>query len=68
MELITIFKAVTQAEAQVVRSRLEAADFHPFLPDEMSAFSSDPMALGSGGIRIQVPATEAAEAKEFLES
>jgi hypothetical protein len=68
MNFVTIFKAVSAAQVQVVRSRLEAADFHPFVPDDFSAFGSDPLALGSGGIRIQVPEAEAAEAKEFLAS
>jgi hypothetical protein len=68
MDFVTIHKAISAADAQVVRSRLEAANFHPFVPDDLSAFGSDPLALGSGGIRIQVPEAEAAEAKEFLES
>ena len=66
MDFVTIIKAVSAAHAEVIRSRLEAANFHPFMPDECSAFGSDPLALGSGGIRIQVPEDEAAEAKEFL--
>ena len=68
MNFITIFKAVNAAQVQVVRSRLEAADFHTFVPDDLSAFGSDPLALGSCGIRIQVPEAEAAEAREFLEN
>ena len=63
MTFTTIFKAVNTAQAEVIRSRLEAADFHPFVPDELSAFGSDAMTLGSNGIRIQVP-----EALEFLAS
>jgi hypothetical protein len=68
MDFVTIHKAVSAADAEVVRSRLEAANFHPFMPDDLSAFGSDPLALGAGGIRIQVPTEEAADAKEFLES
>jgi hypothetical protein len=68
MDFVTIHKAVSAADAQVVRSRLAAANFHPFVPDDLSAFGSDPLALGADGIRIQVPANEAADAKEFLES
>ena len=68
MNLVTIYKAVSSAQVQIIRSRLEAANFHPFVPDDLSAFGSDPMALGSGGVRIQVPENEAADAKEFLAS
>jgi hypothetical protein len=68
MDLVTIYKAMNAADAEVVRSRLEAADFHPFMPDDLSAFGSDPLALGSSGIRIQVPEAEAADAEEFLKS
>ncbi len=68
MNPVTIFKAFNPAEAQLVRSRLEAAGFHPFVADELSALSIDGYSLAAGGIRVQVPESEAADAKEFLES
>ena len=68
MSPITIFKAFNPAEAQLVRSRLEAAGFHPFVADELSALSIDGYSLAAGGIRVQVPESEAAEAKAFLET
>ena len=34
MELSTIFRALNSAEAQLVRSQLEAADFDVFVADE----------------------------------
>ena len=67
MSPTTIFKAFNPAEAQLVRSRLEAAGFHPFVADELSALSIDGYSMAVGGIRVQVPESEAAEAKEFLE-
>jgi hypothetical protein len=66
MELITIFLGLNPAEAQLVRSRLEAANFHPTVADELAALSMDGYALAAGGIRVQVPESEAAEAREFL--
>lgn len=66
MELVTIFKAFNPAEAQLVRSRLDAAGFHAIVAHELSALSMDGYALAAGGIRVQVPEVEAAEAKEFL--
>jgi hypothetical protein len=68
MSPTTIFKAFNPAEAQLVRSRLEAAGFHPFVADELSALSIDGYSLAAGGIRVQVPESEAADAKEFLET
>jgi hypothetical protein len=68
MSPTTIFKAFNPAEAQLVRSRLEAAGFHPFVADELSALSIDGYALAAGGIRVQVPEEEAADAREFLET
>jgi hypothetical protein len=68
MNPTTIFKAFNPAEAQLVRSRLEAAGFHPFVADELSAFSIDGYSMAVGGIRVQVPESEAADAREFLET
>ena len=66
MSPVTIFNAFNPAEAQLVRSRLEAAGFHPFVADELSALSIDGYALAAGGIRVQVPENEADDAREFL--
>jgi len=68
MDFVTVFTAFSPAEAQVVRSRLEAAEFHPFVTGELSALSMDGYSLAVGGIRVQVPEAEAADAKEFLEA
>jgi hypothetical protein len=66
MQLVTIFQAFNPAEAQLVRSRLEAAGFHPFVANELSALSVEGYSMAVGGICVQVPETEAAEAREFL--
>jgi hypothetical protein len=66
MNPVTIYKALNPADAQMVFSRLDAAGFHPFVADEIAALSMEGYALAAGGIRVQVPASEAAEAKEFL--
>ncbi len=68
MDFSVIFTALNPAEAQLVRSRLEAAGFHPFVANENSALGTEGYALAVGGIRVQVPSAEAAEAREFLES
>ena len=66
MGFVTVFTAFNPADAQLTRSRLEAAGFHPFVADELSALSMDGYALAAGGIHVQVPEAEGADAKEFL--
>jgi len=68
MQLVTIVTAFNPAEAQLVRSRLDAAGFHPVVKNEISALSMEGYALAAGGIQVQVPEEEAAEAREFLNS
>ncbi|MGA2244245.1 MAG: DUF2007 domain-containing protein [Verrucomicrobiota bacterium] len=68
MNLVTLYKAFSPADAQLVRSRLETAGFHPFVADELAALSMDGYSLAIGGIRVQVPDTEYAAAREFLDT
>lgn len=64
--LVTVQTSFNPADAHLVRSRLEAAGFHPVVAHELSALSMDGYALAAGGILVQVPEAEAAEVKEFL--
>jgi hypothetical protein len=66
MTIGTIYRAFNPADAHLVRSRLEAAGFHPEVTNELSALSMDGYALAAGGILVQVPEEEAVEAREFL--
>jgi hypothetical protein len=68
MQLVTISNQFNAAEAQLVRSRLEAAGFHPFLKDEIVGTLFEGYIMGAGGIGVQVPEDEAADAREFLEA
>lgn len=68
MKLVTVYQAFNPADAGLVRSRLEAAGFHPFVAHETSALSMDGYAMAAGGILVQVAETEAADAREFLTS
>jgi Putative prokaryotic signal transducing protein len=67
MNLVTICTSFYLAEAELTRSRLEAAGFHPFLANENAA-------TWIGGVStatllgIEVPETEVADAKEFLDT
>ena len=66
MALVTVCTAFNPAEAPLVRSRLEAAQFHAVVTHELSALSLDGYALAAGGILVQVPEAEATDAREFL--
>ena len=68
MKMVTIFTGFNPAEAQLVRSRLEAAEFHPFIPNENSALGTEGYSLAVGGIRVQVPDIEFSDAREFLDT
>jgi len=68
MNPVTVYKALNPADAQLVFSRLEAAGFHPFVADERAALSMDGYALAAGGIRVQLPESEFADAREFLDA
>jgi NADPH-dependent 7-cyano-7-deazaguanine reductase QueF-like protein len=67
MSLITVSRAFNPADAHVVRSRLDAAGFHAVVTNELSSLSLDGYAMAAGGILVQVPESEAIEAKQFLE-
>lgn len=67
MTLVTIYKAFNPAEAQLVRSRLEAAGFHAVVLNENATLYLG-TAVASGGILVQVPEDQETEAKEFLKS
>jgi hypothetical protein len=68
MNPATVYKALNPTDAHLVSSRLEAAGFHPFVADEASALNTDGYSLAIGGIRVQVPETEFAEARAFLDA
>lgn len=66
MQMVTVSTAFNPADAQLVRSRLEAAGFHPVVKNELSALSMDGYGLAVGGILVQVPEAEADDAREFI--
>ena len=68
MKLVTVFRAFSPAEAQLIRSRLEAAGFLAQVTNELSALSLDGYAMAAGGILVQVPEDSAADARELIES
>jgi hypothetical protein len=65
MQLITVFTAFNPAEADLVRARLEIAEFHPVITHGTNAQGLD---IAAGGVLVQVPENEAEEARQFLTS
>ena len=68
MQFVTVFTAFNPADAHVIWSCLDAANFHAVVAHELSALSLDGYALAAGGILVQVPEAEVDEAKAFLDS
>jgi hypothetical protein len=65
MKLVTLATEFNLAAAELICARLEAAGFHPFLANENAAGW-----LGGSStatlLRIEVPETEAGDARDFL--
>jgi hypothetical protein len=66
MKSVVIFKTFNQDAAQLVRSRLEAANFHPFIANENVASWLAGMSTAMTTLRVEVPESEAEAAREFL--
>ena len=66
MKLVTIHRSFNPAEADLIRSRLEAAQFQVFVAHADAALSLEGYALTAGGILVQVPEDQAEEAMALL--
>ena len=67
MKLVTVYRSFSPADAQLVRSRLEAANLQATVTHELAALSMDGYSLATGGIRVQVPEDQAEAAREIIE-
>lgn len=63
-----IFKTLNLAEAQLVCSRLQAAGFFANVSHELAALSMEGYSLATGGVRVEVPADQAEDARAFLQN
>ncbi|HYT59770.1 MAG TPA: DUF2007 domain-containing protein [Haliangiales bacterium] len=68
MQLVTVFRSFSPAEAQLIRSRLDAANIPAEVMNELAALSMDGYSMATGGILVQVPDDFAAEARALIES
>lgn len=68
MSLITVYRSFNEAEAQLAKSRLEAADIEVYLAHELAATAAEGFSMATGGVLVQVPDDKAEEAKALLAS
>ena len=68
MKLVTVFSTFSSAEAQLIRSRLDAAEFMAVVTHELASLSLDGYAMAAGGILVQVPEDQAADARALIEA
>ncbi|MCC6231806.1 MAG: DUF2007 domain-containing protein [Verrucomicrobiales bacterium] len=68
VELEVVFETVNVSEAQLIRSRLEAAGLTPEVDPEIDPLSIEGFSLPAGGIQIKVPSAQAADARAILDA
>jgi hypothetical protein len=68
MDFVTVYTALNPADADLVRSRLEANDFLVHIKNEIAARTIDGYALAAGGLMVQVPEDQADSARELIQS
>ena len=65
-DFVTLLRCRTLLEADIIVSRLESAGIQAFIPDQFLMQSISWNVNTYGFVRVQVPPTDYAAAKEFL--
>ena len=68
MNLETVYRSFNEAEAQLARSRLEAAGIEVYIAHDLVGSSAMGSTVTTGGVLVQVPEDKADEAKALLAS
>ena len=68
MKLVTVYRTFSSADAQLIRSLLEAAEIPALVSDELASLSMEGYSMSTGGIRVQVPEEHVENARELIES
>lgn len=68
MELVTVYRSFSPADAQLVWSRLDAAGLPAVVTHETAALSTEGYSMSTGGVRVQVPVSHEAEARAMLDA
>ena len=66
MKLVTVFTTFNPTEAQMQRSRLEAAGLDAMVKNELAATMIEGYTMAAGGIQVQVPEDQVAAARDLL--
>jgi len=68
MKLVTVYQTFNPMDAQLIRSRLEAAGLQASVAHELSSLSLEGYALAAGGVLVQVPEDQAETARELIQA
>ena len=68
MDWVTVSNHFSPVEADMTRSRLEAAGFTVSLKNMGAALATEGYSMVTGGICVQVPSAEEGDVREFLQS
>ena len=66
MKLVTVYRAFNPADAQLIRSLLEAAEIPAMVADETAALSTEGYSMTTGGIRVQVAEEHVEDARHLI--
>jgi hypothetical protein len=66
MEPVVVFNTFNVAEAEIIKSMLEAAGLHAEVTQATSALTTEGYSMATGGIRVVVPPSEAEEARALI--
>ena len=68
MNLVTVYRTFSSADAQLIRSMLDAAEVPATVVHELASLSLDGYAMAAGGIGVQVPEEQVDFARELIET
>lgn len=68
METVTVLRTFNPAEADLICSMLSAAGLHAEVMHATAALTMEGYALATGGVLVQVPESEADEARQLIQS
>ncbi len=68
MNLVTVYRSFSPADAQLIRSMLDSAEVPATVVHELASLSLDGYAMAAGGIEVQVPEEHAQFARELIET
>jgi hypothetical protein len=65
---VTVFRSYNLSDADLVRSRLEAAGFYAAVIHDTAALGAEGYTMAIGGVKVQVPEDQAEAARQLIEA